>query len=108
VRIKGIFQAILTAHQIEQLARKNLGTAVDFEVNNPLTRTVETLHLTFHGINNHGMVIGHTDKKETVLIKLGDVAERQQRHPSVVISVREPAKSVGLSANSINDISKRR
>lgn len=108
MRIKGIFQAVLTAHQVEQLARQKLGMAVDFEVNNPLTGSVETLHITFHDIKNHGLVIGRTDKREIVLIKLGDVAERQQKHPSVIVSVKETTKSVGLSATAINDTSKRR
>jgi hypothetical protein len=115
VRTKGIFLAILTAHEIEQLARRQLAQAatkpdevVDLEVKNPRTNTAQTLHVTFQGIRKQGLLHGRTDNGEFVLIKLGDVAERQLRRPAVILSVKEITKSVGQSVSPINATSKRR
>jgi hypothetical protein len=115
VRIKGIFSAVLTAHDIEQLVKQGLtqptkksGVAIDLEVKNPQTNAVQILHVAFRGNTNHDPLKGYTDQGELVLINLGNVAERQLRHPSVILSIKEPTKSVSQPASSINGTSKRR
>lgn len=115
MRIKGVFSAILTAHDIEQLVKKGSSGAtkksnatIDLEVKNPRTNLVETLHVTIHGNTNRDPVTGHTNNQELVLINLGPVALRQQRRPSVILAIKEPTKSVSQPTRSINGISKRR
>jgi hypothetical protein len=115
VRIKDVFSAVLTAHDIEQLVKagtsqqaKKPNAAIDLEVKNPQTNVVQILRITVHGSTNRDLIRAHTDDGGLVLIRLGAVAERQLRHPSVILATKEPTRSVGQRARPISVTSKRR
>ncbi|MDB5186976.1 MAG: hypothetical protein JWM07_448 [Candidatus Saccharibacteria bacterium] len=118
MRLKGIYIALDTASTIAERAKEQIVSkkssksddTIALKVKDPHTNEEKTLHVTFTGLRKNGFLHGHTsDGAQHIFIKLGASAERDIKHPTVVVSIKETNMSPAQRPSGPhNGISKRR